>query len=248
VSLRIEETFRVDAPAAAVWAYLIDPRRVVRCLPGAELLEAEDERTFLGRVRVKVGPVTAGYQGRARFVEVDEAAMRVRMTGEGRETGGAGSAKMTMTSHVVPLDDGGAEVRVEAELDLVGRLVQFGRGMIEEVSRQLFRQFADCVRATLAAEAAAPTEPAATGAPVASAAAPAADPTPAAPAATDAASPGSPAASTTPRPGAPPRAASGGGAGAPPMESARPVRLIPILLAALRNMIGRMVGRRGAGV
>lgn len=153
MSLRIEETFRVDAPAAAVWAYLIDPRRVVRCLPGAELLEAEDERTFLGRVRVKVGPVTAGYQGRARFVEVDEAAMRVRMTGEGRETGGAGSAKMTMTSHVVPLDDGGAEVRVEAELDLVGRLVQFGRGMIEEVSRQLFRQFADCVRATLAAEA-----------------------------------------------------------------------------------------------
>jgi carbon monoxide dehydrogenase subunit G len=123
---------------------------VVRCLPGAELTGEEEERTYLGRVKVKVGPVTASYAGRAQLAEVDEARHTVRLTGEGRESGGAGSAKLVMTSRIVALPDGATEIRVEAEIDVAGKIVQFGRGMIEGVSRQLFKQFADCVRTELA--------------------------------------------------------------------------------------------------
>ena len=150
MAFRIEETFRVEAPLDRVWPYIIDPHRVVRCLPGAELTGEEGERTYLGRVKVKVGPVTASYAGRAKLAEVDETRHIVRLTGEGRESGGAGSARLAMTSRVIAMPDGGTEIRVEADVDVAGKIVQFGRGMIEGVSRQLFKQFADCVRAELA--------------------------------------------------------------------------------------------------
>lgn len=166
MAIEIEETFRVQAPVELVWQYLLDPQEVVSCLPGAELLEVLDERTFIGRIRVKVGPVTSSYQGRARLTEVDEQRHRVAMRGEGQETSGAGSATMTMTSHIVAAGDGYAEVRVAARLDLVGRLVQFGRGMIEEVSKQLFRQFAQCVQTRLEGAASDATAPPAGSAPL----------------------------------------------------------------------------------
>jgi len=151
VSLRIEETFQLQVPADRVWAYLIDPRQVVTCLPGAELTSVQDESTFLGKVKVKVGPVTAAYSGKVVITERDESARIVRIVGEGRESAGAGSAKMTMTSTIVALPSGGTEVRVTADVDIVGKIVQFGRGMIESVNKQLFKQFTACVRATLEA-------------------------------------------------------------------------------------------------
>jgi carbon monoxide dehydrogenase subunit G len=150
MAFRIEETFQVDAPLPIVWSYLIDPKQVVRCIPGAELTGSEGDRVFLGGVKVKLGPVTASYAGRALLTEIDEAARRVRMTGEGRESGGAGSAKLSMTSRLTALPEGRTEIRVEADIDVAGKLVQFGRGMIEQVSKQLFRQFAECVRGEMA--------------------------------------------------------------------------------------------------
>ena len=165
MAIRIEERFRVGAPVQAVWEYLVDPRRVVGCLPGAELTEVVDERTFHGAMKVKVGPVTVSYRGRVRLVEVDGAGHRVRMEGDGRESAGTGSAKMVMESTVTAAEGGGSEVVVRSDVDVVGRIVQLGRGMIEQVSHQLFEQFAGCVRATLEAEAAsragaaAPAEP-----------------------------------------------------------------------------------------
>ncbi|HEY8461613.1 MAG TPA: SRPBCC family protein [Blastocatellia bacterium] len=143
---KIEEQFEVKAPVQRVWEYLIDPAKVVVCIPGAELLETQDERSFVGSVKVKVGPMTMSYKGLMKFVELDEQGRQVRMTGEGREAGGAGSAKVTMLSKITPLDGGGALVVVSADVDLVGKIVQFGRGMIEEVSKQLFRQFSACVK------------------------------------------------------------------------------------------------------
>lgn len=149
MAFRIEEAFRVEAPIERVWQYIIDPYRVVRCLPGAELTGEESDRTYLGRVKVKVGPIMASYAGRAQLAEVDEARHSVRLIGEGRESGGAGSARLTMTSRLTTVAGGATEIRVEADVDVAGKIVQFGRGMIEGVSRQLFRQFADCIRADL---------------------------------------------------------------------------------------------------
>jgi uncharacterized protein len=146
---KIEEEFEVRAPVQQVWEYLIDPAKVVVCIPGAELLEAQDERTFVGAVKVKVGPMSMSFKGLMKFTEVDEQGHQVRMVGDGRDAGGAGSAKVTMLSKVAPLVGGGSLVVVNAEVDLVGKIVQFGRGMIEEVSRQLFRQFSACVKQRL---------------------------------------------------------------------------------------------------
>src|SRR5262245_33166948 len=146
---KIEEEFEVRASVQHVWEYLIDPAKVVVCIPGAELLEAQDERTFVGAVKVKLGPMSMSFKGLMKFTEVDEQGHQVRMVGDGRDAGGAGSAKVTMLSKVTPLAGGGALVVVKAEVDLVGKVVQFGRGMIEEVSRQLFRQFSACVKQRL---------------------------------------------------------------------------------------------------
>lgn len=157
VAFGIQETFRVQAPVDRVWKYLVDPQQVVTCLPGAELTGDEGERVYLGKVKVKVGPVTAAYSGRAKLTEVNDAEHVVRMIAEGREAGGAGSAKLRMTSRVTAHPSGGAEVRVEAEVDVAGKIVQFGRGMIEAVSKQLFREFVGCVTARLEAPGAAAT-------------------------------------------------------------------------------------------
>ena len=146
MAFKIAEEFEVQAPVQRVWEYLIDPAKVAVCIPGAELLESKDDGTFTGAVKVKVGPMTMSYKGTVKFTEMDEQAHQVRLVGEGREAGGAGSAKMTMLSRVTQLASGGSQVTVNAEVDLVGKIVQFGRGMIEEVSKQLFRQFSACVK------------------------------------------------------------------------------------------------------
>jgi len=149
MAFKITERFEVQAPVERVWNYLIDPASVVQCLPGAELLETQDERNFLGAIKVKVGPLSMSYKGKASFTEVNEETHTVRMVGDAREVGGSGSTKVTMVSTVTALAGGGAEVSVDAEINLVGRIVQFGRGMIEEVSRQMFRQFATCMKSRL---------------------------------------------------------------------------------------------------
>ncbi len=148
MAIVIEERFPVAARPEEVFAWLLDPRKVVTCLPGAELTEVADERTYHGVVKVKVGPVTVAYRGTVRLAEVDAAGLRVRMDAEGREVAGAGAARMAMESRVLPAPVG-AEISVRAEVDVVGRIVQFGRGMIEQVAHQVFQQFAESVRHTL---------------------------------------------------------------------------------------------------
>ncbi len=154
MAYKIAEQFEVQAPVERVWQFLIDPASVVQCLPGAELLESHDDRTFVGQIKVKVGPLSMSYKGKGSFTEVNDDTHTVRMVGEARELGGSGSTKVTMVSIVTALDGGGSQVSVEADIHLVGRIVQFGRGMIEEVSRQMFRQFATCVKSRLEVETA----------------------------------------------------------------------------------------------
>lgn len=150
MAIEIRETFRVAAPIDRVWRFLIDPTQVASCLPGASLDEVVDERTFLGSVRVRLGAISASYKGRVRFDEVDELAHRVRALADGRETGG-GTARGTLTSCLAALPDGGTEVVAEASVDLTGKVVQVGRGMIQAVSAQLFKEFVAKVRMKLEA-------------------------------------------------------------------------------------------------
>jgi hypothetical protein len=140
MAIEIRETFQVQAPIDAVWRFVMDPQQVVTAMPGATLEQVVDERTFLGAVRVKVGAISANYKGRVQFTEIDPSGYGVRLAAEGRETGG-GMAKGTMASRLRELPGGGTEVIAEASLDLTGRLMQVGRGMIQGVAHQLFQQF-----------------------------------------------------------------------------------------------------------
>jgi len=152
MAIRIDERFVVKAPVGPVWDYLVDPRRVVACVPGGELEEVLDGRTFHGTVRVKVGTLTLAYRGRVRLAETDVAARRVKIIGEARESTGTGSARLTLESWLTSLPGEETEVLVEARAEVGGRIVRLGRGAIELVGHQLFRQFAACVRAAVEAE------------------------------------------------------------------------------------------------
>ena len=157
MAFEIKERFSVAAPIDAVWQFVMDPEQVVTCMPGATLDEVVDDRTFLGSVKVKLGAITTSYRGRVQLAEVDEAGRAVRMIAEGRETGG-GTARGSLSSSLRALPDGQTEVVVEAKIDLTGRVVQVGRGMIQGVSHQLFQQFAASTQERLALPGGTPRE------------------------------------------------------------------------------------------
>jgi carbon monoxide dehydrogenase subunit G len=140
MAIEIRETFQVAAPIDAVWRFVMDPNKIVTCMPGAKLDAIVDERTFDGTIKIKVGAITTSYKGRIQLTEVDEQAHKVQMAAEGRETSG-GMAKGTMQSTLQSLSDGQTEMCIEASVDLTGRIMQVGRGMIQGVSHQLFLQF-----------------------------------------------------------------------------------------------------------
>jgi carbon monoxide dehydrogenase subunit G len=218
MAIEIRETFEVAAPIELVWTFVMDPHQVAACMPGAALDEVVDERTFVGNIRVKVGAVTASYKGRVEMVEVDVANYCVQMKAEGRETGG-GTARGTMTSRLTALPGGGTEIVAEASVDLTGRIMQMGRGMIQGVSHQLFLQFVKRARETL--ESGAPLAAGASGSQVGGVEARGG-------AAGDAARAPSP---------------------APPAVRDDAIHVLPLLMAALRAAIARLFRRllgRGA--
>jgi len=154
-SLTISRRFGIEAPPARVWAYLIDPSLVVTCLPGAALeSSSEDGRRHGGNVTVKLGAMSVSYRGTAEFAEVDEAAHRLSVRAKGREKTGAGSADMTMQAQVLATEDGKSEVALEATVDVTGKIVTLGRGMIQVVSEQVLDEFTTCLAGKLATDAA----------------------------------------------------------------------------------------------
>jgi len=163
--MNLEHEFAVPVPVDEAWRVLLDVERIAPCMPGATLTSV-DGRDFTGSVKVKVGPITVTYDGKATFDEIDEAARRVVIAAIGKETRGAGTAAATVTAILV---DAGTTttVRVDTDLNVTGRPAQFGRGVMAEVGAKLVGQFAACLADELggggggsgAAELAAPGEP-----------------------------------------------------------------------------------------
>lgn len=141
----IENHFDVAAPVDDVWAYLLDVPRVAPCMPGAELTDILGEDSFKGRVRVRMGPVSLTFNGSAQIVERDEAARRVVINAAGAEEKGKGQASMSVTA-VLASTGSGTRVRFSQDLTLSGAAAQYGRGMIQDVTNVLMRQFADCLQ------------------------------------------------------------------------------------------------------
>ena len=138
--MKIEDEFRVDVPVDEAWKVLLDVERIAPCMPGAQLQEVEGDE-YRGIVKVKVGPITAQYKGVAKITETDEIAHAVVLQAEGRDTRGQGTASATVTATLTP-DGAGTVVHIDTDLNVTGKVAQFGRGVMADVSSKLLGQFA----------------------------------------------------------------------------------------------------------
>ncbi len=148
--MQLENSFSVGAPPDKVFAYLIDVNKVVGCVPGAELSEVVDPTTFKGKVKIKVGPITVAYSGTAKIVDRDDIQHRATLEAEGRETTGPGSARAKALMSVDP-DGAGSTVKIVTDYNVAGRVAQFGRGVMEDVSRRIVNDMAACIKANVEA-------------------------------------------------------------------------------------------------
>jgi carbon monoxide dehydrogenase subunit G len=167
MGLRFENAFTVKARPEKVWAYLTDPYRVAPALPGAAITEKTGEGTWNGTITVKVGPVAAKYKGTVRFESMDPAARTATIVARGQDLSGRGGADMKMESRLSEKTPGETEVAMVSDVNVTGIMAQFGRGLVQDVSNQMFQKFTEAVRAELErpdeASAEAPAEaPAAT--------------------------------------------------------------------------------------
>ena len=147
--MELEHEFTVAAPVDRAWTTLIDLDKVVPCMPGAALTSYDGE-AFEGTVKVKLGPVSMTFAGKGRFVERDEAARTMVVEASGRDSRGGGTAKATIRAVLVPSGDDATDVKVKTDMAVTGRVAQFGRGMIADVSSRLLGQFTDCLAGKLA--------------------------------------------------------------------------------------------------
>ncbi|HEY1635374.1 MAG TPA: SRPBCC family protein [Acidimicrobiales bacterium] len=145
--MELTNEFTVGVPTEQAWALLTDVERIAPCMPGAELQEVEGDE-YRGVVKVKVGPITAQYKGRASFVERDVPGLRAVLRADGRETRGQGNASATISASLHP-DPGGTRVAIVTDLAVTGRVAQFGRGVLADVSTKLLGQFVDCLETTV---------------------------------------------------------------------------------------------------
>jgi carbon monoxide dehydrogenase subunit G len=158
--MELVNDFTVEVPIDEAWKILTDVERIAPCLPGAQLQEINGD-TYSGVVKVKVGPILAQFKGDAEFVERDEAGHRAVLKAKGRDTGGKGNAEALITAQLVEKGPTSTLVTVTTDLTITGRIAQFGRGALAEVSAKLLKQFVEQLHETVLVPGAAAGEPAA---------------------------------------------------------------------------------------
>jgi carbon monoxide dehydrogenase subunit G len=155
----LHHEFTVPVAASQAWQILCDLERLAPCLPGAQLTEVEGE-IYRGQVKVKVGPILSHFKGQASFVSRDDENFRASLKAEGRDTGGKGNASATITARLEPLDAGSVKCMVDTQLSISGKVAQFGRGALADVSDKLLLQFVDNLNALIASQPAVAAPPA----------------------------------------------------------------------------------------
>jgi uncharacterized protein len=139
--MRFENEIKVDQPPAELFAFLTDVERVAPCLPGASI-DGRDGDDYTGSMKVKVGPITGTYKGKMRFLEQDEDGLRAVMSARAAEVNGQGHAEAKITTRIEEAGDDASVVRMETDLQMRGRVAQFGRGAMEKISQRMFDEFA----------------------------------------------------------------------------------------------------------
>jgi carbon monoxide dehydrogenase subunit G len=154
----LRHEFEVGVPITEAWRILTDVERIAPCLPGAQLTEVEGD-VYRGQVKVKVGPILAQFKGQASFVSRDEDAYTATLKGEGRDTGGKGNASALITASLQSVDASRTKCVVTTDLTISGKVAQFGRGALADVSDKLLAQFTENLNSLIASS---PTEAAST--------------------------------------------------------------------------------------
>ena len=149
MALEIVKTFEVNAAPDAVWSFLTDLPRVARCLPGAAIGDKLDEKTSSGTMTIKVGPVSSTYRGKVVFERLDPAARTAEIVATGQDVRGKGGADLKLTSSLKALPGGKTEVTAVSLVNVTGMLAQMGRGMIQDVSDEMFQIFSERMRTEL---------------------------------------------------------------------------------------------------
>jgi carbon monoxide dehydrogenase subunit G len=149
----ITTRFELAAPVESAWAYLLDVPKIAHCVPGASLTEVINDKTYAGKVEVKLGPIGVSYKGQISIESMDEATHTVSIKAAGSETRGRGGASATMTAQLEPSEKG-TQVVMNTDLAVSGVVAQFGRtGIVQEVAQRMAQRFANCVDQELKAPA-----------------------------------------------------------------------------------------------
>ena len=154
----LNHEFIVNVPVNDAWIILTDLERIAPCLPGAQLTEVEGD-TYRGQVKVKVGPIVAQFKGQASFVIRDDLAHTASLKGEGRDTTGKGTASAIITAQLTSVTPTSTKCTVVTELTISGKVAQFGRGALADVSDKLLKQFSENLNQLIASAPAATTAP-----------------------------------------------------------------------------------------
>ncbi len=149
--MKLEQSFEVAAPLERVWEALVDVERVAPCLPGAAVTGRNDDGSYNGTFKVRIGPTSASYSGKLAMENIDEAAHTATMEAKGTDRRGQGGASATIVSSLSDPGNGSTRVEVVTDYHITGKLARFGRGgMIEDISNKLLGDFAKCLQTSLA--------------------------------------------------------------------------------------------------
>lgn len=157
--MELNHEFNVNVPAEQAWIVLTNVEMIAPCLPGAQLQEVEGD-TYRGVVKIKVGPIVAQFKGQAVFAERDDVNKKAVLKAEGRDTGGKGNANATITAQLTQISESVTKVNVDTDLAITGKVAQFGRGALADVSDKLLAQFAASLNELLESQPAAESAPA----------------------------------------------------------------------------------------
>jgi carbon monoxide dehydrogenase subunit G len=149
MALEITKTVVINAGPEKVWSFLVDPQSVARCLPGAAITEKLDEKTYAGTMTVKVGPVSSSYRGKVVFERLDAVARTAEIVASGHDVRGRGGADLRLSSSLREIGQGQTEVTAVSQVNITGILAQMGRGMVQDVSDQMFQIFSQRMRTEL---------------------------------------------------------------------------------------------------
>lgn len=150
--MEFDNSFTVNAPLQRVWDFLLNVQEVAPCMPGAEITESVSDTEYKGIVKIKLGAVQMSYKGTATISQIDEATHTVVLVATGRETRGTGNASSTTTSHLEAEGADRTVVTLNSQVDVSGRVAQFGRGIMQDVASRLIGEFARNLEAKLTSQ------------------------------------------------------------------------------------------------